>query len=198
MRATRCATSTGTPGNPHLGAPDRSLHRPQSDRCIDASQRRRIRPPGIADRLETFPQRVAPFNAEVRHTEGPKNSAADAQSRIPQDAVAEAKEAEKEECTALPVTTRAQHRQQETWSNEAQQELKEEQQSDAEIKETATYPKKRAQMTKTERIPLTSWDANFDMVDGIVVRTKKNKTMPYIPRLKCNIQVPGAMTTTLV
>ena len=136
-------------------------------------------PLGINNRLETFLQRVAPFNAEIRYIEGLKNTAADALSRIPQDVTIEAKEGGKDEYISLPVMTRSQHRAQKTWSEKIQEELHEEQEADVEIKEIAAYPKKRPNMSPTEKIPYVTWDANFDLVDDIVVWTKKNKTMPY-------------------
>ena len=77
--------------------------------------------------------------------------------------------------------TRSQHRAQKTWSEKTQQELQEEQQTDAEIKEIAAYLKKRSKLTPKDGIPYASWDANFNLIDDIVVWTKKNKIMPYIP-----------------
>ena len=138
-------------------------------------------PPGITNRLETFLQRVSPYNIEVRHIEGLKNTAADALSRIPQDDVIETEGGGKEECISLPVTTRSQCQQQKTWFGRVQQKLQEKQQADAEIKEIATYFEKRPKMTSTESIPYTMWDANFDAVEGIVVWTKKQKPLPFIP-----------------
>ena len=68
-------------------------------------------PVGITNRLETFLQRIAPFNVKVRYIEGLKNTAADALSRIPQGAVIEVKEGENEKCKLLPVVTRSQEKQ---------------------------------------------------------------------------------------
>ena len=67
-------------------------------------------PVGISSRLETFLQRVAPFNVEIRYIEGLKNTAADALSRIPKEAVIDTREEGKVEFTLLPVTTRSQKR----------------------------------------------------------------------------------------
>ena len=116
-------------------------------------------------------QRVAPFNVETRYIEGLKNTAADALSRIPQDAIIEAKEGGKDEYTSLPVMTRNQHRAQKTWSEKTQEELREEQEADVEITEIAAYLKERPSMSPAERMPCVTWDANFDLVDDIVVWT---------------------------
>ena len=49
--------------------------------------------------------------------------------------------------------------------------------------EIATYFKKHPKMTATKRIPYAMWDVNFDVVEDIVVWTKRSKPMPYIPKL---------------
>ena len=139
-------------------------------------------PVGITNRLETFLQRVAPFNVEVRYIEGLKNTAADALSRIPKGAVIETKDEGEEENIVLPVTTRSQKQLQTTWAEKVQQELLREQEADPEIEEIANYLKKRPKMTKAEKAPYTKWDAEFDKINGIVVWTKKEKAMPYIPK----------------
>lgn len=67
-------------------------------------------PMGITNRLETLLQRASPFNVEVRYIEGSKNTAADAWSRIPKEAVTETRDGGNEERTLPPAVTRSQNR----------------------------------------------------------------------------------------
>ena len=136
-------------------------------------------PSGTVNRPETFLQRVAPLNVEARHIEGLQNTAADAPSRIPRDATAEAKEGGKAEYISPPVMTRSQHRSQKTRSEKMRQELQEGQKADAEIEGIAAYPKKRSKLTPKERTPYASWHAHFDLVDDVAVRAKSNKMTPH-------------------